>query len=94
MNYLEFLTVDPIHSGKHTRVTKVTPKKYGFRVRMFNSYVTIYYLKIEINADKSAKISWKVDKNYQPINRYTTYHGANGEEISRKEYYNQKKQIL
>ena len=42
---------------------------------------------------KAQKISWKVDKNYQPINRYTTYHGANGEEISRKEYYNQKKQV-
>jgi hypothetical protein len=84
-NYKNYLTVEPYRTTG-TRVTRVTPTKYGFRAQMFNNYVTLYYLKIIVNADKSAKIQWRVERNYSPVERFTTYYNTEGNEITRKEY--------
>jgi hypothetical protein len=84
-NYNNFLGVDPIDKPG-TRVTSVKKTSYGYRVQMFNHYVTLYYLKVIVNENKSAKIHWKVDKNYNPTERYTTYYNTIGNEITRKEY--------
>ena len=89
MNYNNLLQISPqserMQPGMH--VTKVTKKPYGFRVMAFNNYITEFYFKIVINPDKSAKAHWRVEKNYNPVQRFTTYHGSDGEEITRKEFY-------
>lgn len=53
---------------------------------MFNNYITLYYIKLVINANGSAKASYLVQKNYHPDNRYTVYFGVDGYEITQKEY--------
>ena len=84
-NYNSLLTVQPIETQR-TRVTKVTKKDYGYIVHKFNSYVTLYYIKLIVNSNKSAKAHYKVDKNYCPTQRYTLYFDTNGDEITQKEY--------
>ena len=85
-NYNKYLVVDNNYNNTNTRVTKVKKTNYGYRVQMFNHYVTLFYLKIIIDENKSAKIHWLIDKNYQPKQRFTTYYGCDCLEISRKEY--------
>lgn len=85
-NYNDLLTVEPYHT-QGTRVTKVTKKPYGYRIQLFNHYVTLYYVKLIINANGTAKAHWRVEKNYHPVNSYTVYHSAEGKEITRSEYY-------
>lgn len=85
MNYNNLLTVEP-YKSYGTRVTKVTPKPYGFRVQMFNNYITLYYIKLVINDNKSAKAHYLVKKNYFADERYTVYFNTQGEEITQKEY--------
>lgn len=84
-NYNSLLTVQPINT-QGTRVTKVTKKDYGYRIQKFNNYVTLYYIKLIVNDNKSAKAHYEVDKNYCPIQRYTLYFDTNGDEITLKEY--------
>ena len=84
-NYNSLLTVQPIDT-RGTRVTKVTKKDYGYRIQKFNSYVTLYYIKVIVNENKSAKAHYRVEKNYCPIQRYTLYFNTNGDEITLKEY--------
>jgi len=84
-NWKNYLQVDPF-TKEGTRVTKVTPKKYGYKIHMFNCYVTLYYLKVVVNSNGSAKISWKIDKNYHAIERFTTYHNSTGNQITKIEF--------
>jgi len=84
-NYSSLLTVETERT-QGTRVTKVTKKDYGYRIQMFNNYVTLYYIKLIVNDNKSAKAHYKVDKNYCAVQRYTLYFDCNGFEISQKEY--------
>ena len=84
-NYNSLLTVQPINT-QGTRVTKVTKKDYGYRIQKFNNYITLYYIKLIVNSNKSAKAHYKVDKNYCPIQRYTLYFNTDGDEITLKEY--------
>ena len=84
-NYNSLLTVQPINT-QGTRVTKVTKKDYGYRIQKFNNYITLYYIKLIVNDNKSAKAHYKVDKNYCATQRYTLYFDINGFEISQKEY--------
>lgn len=83
--YKDLLTVG-FEFGGGTKVTKVTKKPYGYIVKMFNHYITLYSLKVVINENGSAKINWTVDKNYQPTIRFTTYYNTDGVEITRSEY--------
>ena len=79
-HYNRFLTVEePRNHG--TRVTKVVKTKYGFRFQMFNNYITLYYGKLYINANGSAKLVMRVERNYSPIYRYTCYFDLQGHEI-------------
>ncbi len=64
-----------------TRVTKITKKDYGYRVQMFNNYITLYYVKLIINSDGTAKAKVKIDKNYNPIRYYTLYFDKQGYQI-------------
>jgi hypothetical protein len=66
---------------RKTRVTKVTNKKYGYSIQMFNDYVTLYYIKLIINEDGSAKAHVRMEKNYQPTQRWTLYFAPDGREI-------------
>lgn len=85
-NYNNLLTVEP-YKNQGTRVTKVTKKPYGYRIQLFNNYITLFYVKLEINSDGTAKASWRVEKNYCATQRFTEYHGADGNEITRSQYY-------
>ena len=85
-NYKNLLTVEP-YTAAGTRVTKVTKKDYGYRIQLFNNYITLFYVKLIVNSNGTAKGHWKVDKNYCPIYRYTVYYGLDGNEITRSEYY-------
>lgn len=85
-NYNNLLTVEP-YNTQGTRVTKVTKKPYGYRIQLFNHYVTLYYVKLIINTDGTAKAHWRVEKNYSSIQRFTVYHNSEGKEITRSEYY-------
>jgi len=85
MNYNQLLTVEPINT-QGTRVTKVTKKDYGYRIQMFNNYITLYYVKLIINANKSAKAHYLVKKNYCSDKRYTIYFDCEGNSIELKEY--------
>jgi len=84
-NWKNYLKVDPF-TKEGTRVTKVVPKKYGYLIHMFNNYITLYYLKVVVNNNGTAKISWKIDKNYHTLERFTTYHNSEGNEISKNEF--------
>lgn len=85
MNYNSLLTVESV-KPQGTRVTSVVKKPYGYRIQMFNSYITLYYIKLIINANNSAKAHYLIKKNYCPNNRYTVYFGVDGNEITPKEY--------
>lgn len=85
MNYNQLLTVEPIET-QGTRVTKVTKKDYGYRIQMFNNYITLYFVKLIINDNKSAKAHYLVKKNYCADNRYTIYFDCEGNSITLKEY--------
>ena len=85
LNYKSLLKVDPLNT-LGTRVTKVTKKDYGYRIQMFNSYVTEYFIKLVINENGSAKAHYLVRKNYQPDRRFTLYFDTNGDEINLEEY--------
>lgn len=84
-NYKDLLTVQP-HSTQGTKVTKVTMKPYGFRIQLFNHYVTLFYVKLIINPNGSAKAHWLVKKNYQAEYRFTEYYNTEGNGITRTEY--------
>lgn len=86
LNYNSLLTVQPIDNSSYTRVTKVVKKPYGYRVQMFNSYITLFYIKLIINPNGSAKAHYLVEKNYCAPKRYTLYFGVDGNEITQKEY--------
>jgi hypothetical protein len=81
----EYLTVEP-EKQSGTRVSKVVKTDYGYRVQMFNHYVTLYYLKVVVNENGSAKIHWRVEKNYHLTPRFTTYYGTDGYSVEREEY--------
>jgi len=85
LNYKSLLSVQPLNTPG-TRVTKVVPTKYGYRIQMFNSYITLFYIKLVVNVDGSAKASYLVQKNYCDDKRYTLYFGVDCNEISKKEY--------
>jgi len=85
MNYSRLLTVQPLET-QGTRVTKVVKTKYGYRVQMFNNYITLFYIKLIVNDNGSAKAHYLVQKNYHPDNRYTLYFGIDGNEVTQKEY--------
>ena len=67
--------------ARNTKVTKVKPTKYGYVVHMFNNYITLYYIKLIINEDGSAKAHVRMEKNYQPTQRWTLYFAPDGREI-------------
>ena len=77
----------------NTKVTNVKKTDYGYRVRMFNNYITLFYLKIIVNKNGSAKIHWEVKKNYFPVERYTTYYDVNEKECSRAQYQDINKKV-
>lgn len=85
MNYQSLLTVQPLET-QGTRVTKVVKTNYGYRIQMFNNYITLYYIKLVVNSNGSAKASYLVQKNYHVDQRYTLYFGVDGNEVTRKEY--------
>jgi hypothetical protein len=87
INYKNYLTVDSFDKPG-TRITKVKKTESGYNVQMFNNYITLYYLKIFVNSNGSAKITWKIDKNYNPIQRFTTYYNYEGFETDKKTYFN------
>ena len=85
LNYNSLLTVQP-PSTSGTRTTKVVKKPYGYIVHRFNNYITLYYIKLVINANGSAKASYLVKKNYHDDQRYTLYFGIDGNEVTQSEY--------
>lgn len=85
MNYNNILTIDPL-TKQGTRVTKVKKTDYGYKVQMFNNYITLYYLTIYVYPNKSAKIRWRIEKNYNPVERLTSYHNTEGNEITKMEF--------
>lgn len=84
-NYNNLLKVDPI-DAQGTRVTKVTKKDYGYRVQMFNTFITEYFIKLIINDNKSAKAHFLVRRNYAADCRYTLYYDISGEQITPQQY--------
>lgn len=85
LNYKSLLTVQPLNT-QGTRVTKVVKTAYGYRVQMFNNYITLFYVKLVVNSNGSAKAHYLVKKNYCDDKRYTIYFGIDGNEVTRKEY--------
>lgn len=85
LNYKNLLTVQPLNT-QGTRVTKVVKTAYGYRVQMFNHYITLFYVKLIVNANGSAKAHYLVKKNYYADNRYTIYFGVDGNEVTKSEY--------
>ena len=79
-HYSQFLTITTGQNSE-TRVTKVTKTNYGYCFQMFNNWVTLFYGKLIINEDGTAKMKMKVDKNYRPVHYYTTYFDDQGREI-------------
>ena len=80
-HYNAYLKVDNDYSKTTTRVTKVIKKDYGFIFHMFNHYITLYYGKLIINSDGTAKAIVKVDRNYSVKYQYTIYFDRAGFEI-------------
>jgi hypothetical protein len=76
----KFLTKD---DTRRTRVTKITKKPYGYRVQMFNNYITLFYVKLETFEDGSAKATVRVEQNYRKPYQYTLYFAPeSGKEIT------------
>lgn len=73
----------------NAKVTKVKTTKDGFRVQLFNPYVTLYYLNVVLY-DSCFKIHWLIKKNYHEDYRFTSYYDSIGNEITRKEFKNLK----
>ena len=82
-HYSNYLTVDDDRTKQGTRVTKVTKKNGYYLFHMFNNYITLYYGKLTVNDDGTAKAVIKVDKNYHPKFQYTLYFDELGREINR-----------
>lgn len=80
-HYSDFLTVDNDYNKTTTRVTKVTKKSNCYLFLMFNHYITLYYGKLVINSDGTAKAVIKVNRNYCPKYQYTIYFDNEGKEI-------------
>lgn len=80
-HYSEYLQVDNDYNKTTTRVTKVKQTKYGYIFHMFNHYITLYYGKLFINPDGSAKARIKVMRNYCPTYYETHYFDLQGYEI-------------
>lgn len=84
-HYNRFLKVDNDYNKCSTRVTKVVKTKYGYRFQMFNTYITLFFGKLYINEDETAKCVIRVEKNYQAPYQYTLYFDNNGFEIKTKD---------
>lgn len=66
---------------RKTRVTSVKKTKYGYNVKMFNHYVTLYDIKLVLNNNGTAKAHYKKEVNYRPVERFTIYFNELGESI-------------
>lgn len=86
MNYKDLLAVDTNYNNPYTRTTKCVKTDYGYRIQRFNSYVTLYYIKLIVNPNGSAKAHYKEERNYCPVQRYTVYFDCDGNECTQKEY--------
>jgi hypothetical protein len=67
--------------GSHTRVTKVKETDYGYIVHKFNTYVTLWFIKLIVNNDGTAIARVRQEKNYEPTQRFTYYFDKQGREI-------------
>lgn len=74
---------DKYISGKAqtNNITKVKKTKYGYLVHMMDNYITLYYIKLIVNDDGSAKAHVRMEKNYCPTQRFTYYFAPDGREI-------------
>lgn len=63
------------------KITSVKEKPYGYRIQMFNNYITLYYVKLIVNLDGSAKAHVRIKRNYSPTQRFTYYFAPDGREI-------------
>ncbi len=84
-HYSEYLKVDNDNNKITTRVTKVIKKDGCYLFHMFNHYITLYYGKLIINIDGTAKAVIKVNRNYSAKYQYTLYFNKEGFEIKSHE---------
>lgn len=84
-HYSNYLKVEENKGQCYTRVTKVKKTKYGYLFHMFNTYVTLFYGKMYINSDGTAKATIKVYRNYRTPYQYTLYFDKQGFEIKTEE---------
>ena len=66
------------------KITKCKKTDYGYRVNLFNNFITLYSIKLIVNDDGSAKAHVKMDRNYRPTERFTHYFAPDGREIKDK----------
>jgi uncharacterized lipoprotein NlpE involved in copper resistance len=93
-HYSEFLTVDTDYNKTTTRVTWVKKTGYGYLFHMFNHYITLYYGKLVINADGTAKATIRVNCNYSAPYQYTLYFDCEGYEIKTEDNSTRKELLI
>jgi hypothetical protein len=81
IHYSEYLKVDNDYNKTTTRTTKVIKKPYGYIFHRFNPYIILFYGKLIINTDGTAKMIMKVHPNYRTFYQYTLYFDKEGYEI-------------
>jgi hypothetical protein len=93
-HYNRFLTVDNDVNKTTTRVTKVVKTNYGYRFLMFNNYITLFYGKLVINVNGTAKLTMTVKRNYCDTYQYTLYFDDHGFEIKSPDNNNRKELLI
>ena len=79
-NYKYFLDENNFKDGR-IRMTSKKKTSYGYIVKLFTNYVSIYTKKIYVYPDGKAKCVTIVDQNYHPKYQHTTYFTKEGNEI-------------
>jgi hypothetical protein len=88
LNYKEYLTVGNIIGN--AKVIKVKKTNYGYLFEAFNNYVTLFYGKLIINPNGTAKLRMKVKRNYCADYQYTVYFNTSGFEIQCEDHNTRK----
>ena len=76
-----YLTVDNDVNKCTTRTTYVKKTNYGYIFHRFNTYITVFYGKLYINNDGTAKAVVRVERNYCKPYQFTVYFDQYGLEI-------------
>ncbi len=78
-NYKFFL--DETNFNGRLKVTSVKETKYGFIVKLFTNFVSLYTKKFYVYPNGKVKCVTIVEQNYHPKYQHTTYFDTNGQEI-------------